>query len=332
MSEAKGAGMGKPVIAIVTPVLNDWRSLAKLIRVVAEQQDLKDAAIRVVAVDDGSPDYAPPTSDLLSGPVEAIDVVRLKANQGHQRAIALGLAFVERRAKPDLVIVMDSDGEDRPEDISRLLEAHRAQPQAIVVAHRRRRSEGAAFRIFYQIYKSVFRLLTGRQISFGNFSLVPIARLPNVLYNEGVWNSYAATLLRSRIPLAFVDTDRGSRYFGSSTMNFTSLMVHGMSAIAAFSDVVIGRIVAALSVAVALFVAAVIAIAVVRVAAGVFIPGYATTVVLFLTNMLVNALLLGFLMILTLLATRTQKSALPSAILDDLLLGVDSVARTRAAA
>jgi len=316
-------------IAIVTPVLNDWQSLTKLLETINGLNALAHLRIIVVAVDDGSSDFRVPV--LGEGPIERLKIVRLRANQGHARAIALGIAHVHEHIACDAVIVMDSDGEDRPEDLPALLKAHAVRPQSLIVAQRRRRSEGLIFRLFYQIYKLLFLWLTGKPISFGNFSLIPSGRLGNVVFNGGIWNSYSATLLRCRIPLEFVATDRGTRYFGASHMNFTSLLLHGMSAISVFSDFAIGRIIFALT-----FLGVMFGIAVSGVIAGklitdyyqiegYFIPGYTTSVILSLTNILLNAIFVGFLVILTLLATRGQAPALPTELLKHLVWKVEEV-------
>ena len=306
--------MPKPLLTIVTPVLNDWDSLAVLIRNLATVDALHAFAVTVVAVDDGSSSIELEDRGLLLGCIEQIRIVRLKANQGHQRAIALGLAYVDSNLAPEHVIVMDSDGEDAPEAINLLLEEANAHPGAIIAAERAKRSEGIVFRASYEVYKLAFRYLTGKPISFGNFSLIPGHRLPNILYNSGIWNNFAATLLKSRLPLRFVPTERGKRYHGTSTMNFTSLMIHGFSAISVFTDVVIGRIISLLVVAT---IATTLAIAGIVIAkfGGAFVPGYATTVILFLVSMLLLCLFTGFLLILSLLAERESASALPSSLL-----------------
>ena len=52
--------------------------------------------------------------------VSAIRIVlRLRRNVGHQRAIALGLTYLQVEAGCEAVIVMDADGEDRPADVPR---------------------------------------------------------------------------------------------------------------------------------------------------------------------------------------------------------------------
>lgn len=306
-------------IAIVTPVLNDWPSFEELVRRINLLEDMKGSRVTVIAVDDGSTSIKSPPRPVPGDHVQEIRILKLQANQGHQRAIALGLAYVHRELTPDIVLVMDSDGEDRPIDIRHLIEAHKREPGKIVVAQRRRRSEGLSFRLFYKLYKRAFSLLTGKPISFGNFSLIPADRLSNVIFAPGIWNNFAATILKCRIPLVFVGSDRGNRYFGSSKMNFTSLMVHGFSAISVFTDIVIGRIISFLVAACLGVTGGILGIIALKFATATFIAGYATTLIMFLVTLLSVTMFTGFMTILSLLAAREQASTLPVHLLDDLV-------------
>lgn len=316
-------------IAIVTPVLNDWESFSQLVRHIAGLEALQGASVTIVAVDDGSTQIDVPPQSAFGACVEQIHILKLKANQGHQRAIVLGLAYVEKELSPDRIVVMDSDGEDRPEVIPALLAESAQNPGAIIVAQRKKRSEGIIFRSGYQVYKFAFRYLTGKPISFGNFSLIPADRLPNVIYNSGIWNNFAATLLKSRLPIRFVPTERGLRYHGSSKMNVTSLMIHGFSAISVFTDVVIGRIISLLTMAVAATAVGIGIVVYLKFFGGVFVPGYATTVILFMVTLLGLCLFNGFLLILSLLATREASSAIPSQMLDTLIRDVSVLNRAQ---
>lgn len=309
-------------IAIVTPVLNDWPSFEELLRRINLLDEMCNMRVTIIAVDDGSESISHPPRPVAGDIVQDIRILKLQANQGHQRAIALGLSYVHRELKPDLVLVMDSDGEDRPIDIRHLIAAHKANPGAIVVAQRRRRSEGLGFRMFYKLYKKAFSLLTGKPISFGNFSLIPAERLSNVIFAPGIWNNFAATILKCRIPLTFVGSDRGNRYFGSSKMNFTSLMVHGFSAISVFTDIVIGRIISFLVAAFVGVVLGILGIVVLKFATATFIAGYATTLIMFMVTLLSVAMFTGFLTILSLLAAREQASTMPVRLLDDLVADI----------
>ena len=78
----------------------------------------------------------------------------------------------------DAVLVMDGDGEDPPEAIPALLAQAGDRKDFCIVAQRRKRTEKISFKLSYMVYKTVFRLVTGKQISFGNFSLTSISYAP----------------------------------------------------------------------------------------------------------------------------------------------------------
>jgi glycosyltransferase involved in cell wall biosynthesis len=321
-------------VAVLTPVLDDWRSLTQLIKSMESRRRAAAPDLRCVyvAVDDGSQERFSLEEDEPPEGCE-LHIVRLKANQGHQRAIALGLAHVERELDVDAVLVMDADGEDRPEDALRLISHARQNPGAVICAARMRRSEGVVFRAFYFVYKIVFGVLTGRAITFGNFSLIPIDRLPNVIYSQGIWNNLAATLLRCRAPILFVPTVRGSRYFGSSKMNFVSLVLHGISVISVFSDVVIARVIIVLGAMFMILSAGIAVTLFVKLGTTTFIPGYATNVILFLANMIVTTSFIGFGVVIMLLNARAMATSLPTRLYDDLVRDVTRlVSRASAAA
>lgn len=168
-------------------------------------------------------------------------ILRLALNLGHQRAIAVGLCAVADRTQFDAVLVMHSDGEDRPADIAALLEASRQHPDHVVLARRAKRSESPAFRFWYLIYKLIFHTLSGQVISFGNYSVVPMSAVQRLVHMPELWNNLAACILRSRLPCTTVPTARGVRYSGRSTMNLVSLVVHGLSVMSVYSDVIFVR-------------------------------------------------------------------------------------------
>lgn len=305
-------------IVIVMPCLDDWESLTALIADCEALYTPKGAQFTYLAVDDGSQQRFDPTVTPAAKGAD-LHVLRLKANQGHQRAIALGLAYAKTAFSDALgFIVMDSDGEDKPSDIIDLLGTAGVYDDHVVVAERARRSEGLAFRFFYKLYKAAFWLMTGKAIKFGNFSYIPAERLDAILYSPTVWNNFASTVLRSRAPVRFIPTQRGKRYFGKSRMNFNSLIVHGLSAISVYSDIVIGRVITGVMMFAGIIIPAILAVIWVRLFTDILIMGAATNVILFLATILFNAAFIGFVIILLLLNSRTLKSAIPSELVDTL--------------
>lgn len=298
-----GTSLGAPSVGkllVVTPVYDDWESLAELCDKLLAVSTQTGVELRVLAVDDGSVS-APPIP--LAPRVE---VLSLACNLGHQRAIAIALAFASAQRQFDAVIVMDADGEDAPETIPELMRQSQHNPNCIVVAARTGRSESFTFRLFYRLYRFAFRMFTGRNITFGNFSLIPRERLTRLVLMPELWNHLAATYLRSKIPLHSVPLPRGKRYYGKSKMNLPALVVHGLSALSVFSDVLIARLLLLSS---AIFVVSVLGVAtvvVVKFATDLAIVGWATNAAGLLAVISLQALMLSLVGAFLLLNGRSQ--------------------------
>lgn len=295
-------------IAIVIPIHNDWVCARHLIAALDQVLSRAGQACHLILVDDGST-YRPAFSPSVSW-IKSIRIIRLAVNLGHQRAISVGLT-VAADLNVGSVIVMDGDGEDRPDDLIRLLAERIAAPDAIICAQRTRRSEPIKFRIFYRFYKFIFWSLTGTRIDFGNFMVIPIRAVRTLLRTPAAWNHLAAAVMRSRIQLIRVPTYRGTRYDGASRMNFEALVLHGMSAISVYADVAFLRILLGTFAFIALNVI-VIAIAVaIRLLTSYATPGWATTVVGSSVNLSMESLVFAGLALGLLLQGRSSKAATP---------------------
>ena len=84
---------------------------------------------------------------------------------------------------------------------------------SVVVAKRKNRSESFLFKLFYLLYKALFKLLTGKSIHFGNFSIFSSSVVNKLILSQNIWNNFPATLLSLKLPIFSIDTDRGERYF-----------------------------------------------------------------------------------------------------------------------
>ena len=313
----KGQGQGLGTVAIVVPVLNDWEQIERLIRELHCLPALAHRRLRLIIVDDGSfPD--PPDSALAAafsgeGPVIGATIVRLACNLGHQRAIAVGLTEASRRDDVEGVVVMDADGEDRPEDVAALISASDAASESIILALRGQRSEGWGFRAGYALYRLLFRWLTGNSIRFGNFCLIPRRRLQALTHNPATWNNLAAAIMRSRLPVVAVPTIRGERYGGVSKMNFVSLAVHGLSAISVFMDVTLVRIICAALAVSGAIVIALLTVVGLKLFTGLAIPGWASFMAVSLLVLLFQALVFATIALFQLLSSRSAPAVAPSA-------------------
>ena len=210
-------------------------------------------------------------------------------------------------------MVMDSDGEDKPDDIGPLIRALYANPGAIVVAERAGRSEGTGFRVGYAAYQTLFRLLIGKRIDFGNFCALSSISLHRLIRSPDTWNHLAAAILRSRIPVTRVAVRRGVRYTGTSSMNIPALVAHGLSAFAVFSDSVFSRLFLFANSLGGIAVLGGIVVLILRFYTDMAIPGWATITFGVFINLFMQSLLLCLLGAVQLLSTRGHVPAQPAA-------------------
>ena len=303
-----------PAVAVLLPVYNDWAALGLLLGRLDRVLVTGGLTADILVADDGSTQELRPEE--FAGPWAAIgrlEVLHLRRNLGHQRAIAIGLAFLEaERGDRDLVVVMDSDGEDDPADVPRLIErCEQTGRQAMVFAERTKRSESPLFRACYHAYRLVHRVLTGRSVRVGNFSVIPRRRLSSLVVTSELWNHYAAAAVTSRQPFATVATARAKRLDGRSKMNFVGLVIHGLSAVSVYSDAIGVRLMIATGAMIALTLLALAATVAVRLTTDLAIPGWATTVFGVLLIVLLQAILFLVVSSFMVLAGRTAPGFLP---------------------
>jgi dolichol-phosphate mannosyltransferase len=102
-------------ITVVIPLLNEWETLAELVRRI-------DAAgisslCEIVFVDDGSSDNSWQVIEGLSQSRGMIRAIRFRRNFGKAAALAAGF----KEASGDIIITMDADLQDDPKEIPRML-------------------------------------------------------------------------------------------------------------------------------------------------------------------------------------------------------------------
>ena len=234
-------------IVVLMPVYNDWEAAAAVVQALDRGfARIPGAQVSILFVDDWSSPSAEPVA--FAGPrqsLESIEVLRLKRNVGSQRAIAIGLAYLYDRGDGAAVLVMDSDGEDKPEDAATLVEHYLTDSGNAIFAERRRRFEGAGFALGYHLYRFVHWLLTGISVRIGNFSILPRSAAGAIVLTGESWSHYAASAVKARISMTRLPLDRGRRIAGQSRMTLIGLVIHGLSAISVFREVVGTRLIIA---------------------------------------------------------------------------------------
>jgi polyisoprenyl-phosphate glycosyltransferase len=279
-------------LAILIPNFNDWESLRLLLPQLDQAVGGLEQQVSVLMVDDASTEPMPQDWPGQSfSTLDSVEILHLRSNQGHQRAIALGLYHLHEFSDVDAVVVMDGDGEDRPEDLPELIRAYlAAEEDEVVFAARTKRMESLGFRLCYRAYRLVHHAMTGVVVRVGNFSVVPRSALARLMAVPDLWNHFAASVYRARLRHRLVPLPRGRRLAGESKMNFVSLLIHGLSAMSVFSDQVSARLLTA-AVGFAMFAMGLIGVtAGIRWFTDLAVPGWATFTVGLLLVLVVQLL------------------------------------------
>ena len=227
-------------IIILMPTYNDWDSLIKLLEEINPViKNFKDFEFKCIIVNDCStieqPEIFKPKG------FSALKIINMKKNKGHARCNALGLRYINSNETFDYVIIMDSDGEDRPVEIKDLINKIIEKPENSVVAKRVKRSEGLIFQTLYQIHKLITLIFTGKKVNFGNYSCLTKKDINTLSDKASLWSSFSGSIKKNLTNLNETDSIRGLRYFGPSKMSLLNLVVHSFSIIAVFKYTVLLR-------------------------------------------------------------------------------------------
>ena len=220
-------------IIILIPVYNDWESLNKLLSEINENiKSFSEINFECLIVNDAST-IQPPE---LKKPKNfcSIELLNMKENRGHARCNAFGIRYAFQNKEFDNLILMDGDGEDRPEEIKSLIEKIKENPSLSIVAKRVKRSEGPFFQFLYQVHKLITIIFTGKKIDFGNYSILIKKDIEKIYSEASLWSSFSGTVKKNIKKINEINSFRGLRYYGPSKMSLFKLLIHSFSIIAVF--------------------------------------------------------------------------------------------------
>ena len=227
-------------IKILIPVYNDWHSVSKLLENINSEVSTLEGIFSVTIVNDASIENRPEFLSDLSN-LNFVQIINMKENRGHARCNAAGLKHINEKEDFDYIIPMDGDGEDRPQEISLLIEKIKEYPDIVVTANRVKRSESLIFKICYLAHKYLTLVFTGQTIKYGNYTCLPKSAVNAMVNEPATWSSFSGSLAKTAKDKKSIPSERGTRYFGPSKMSFINLLKHSLSIIAVFKKILIIR-------------------------------------------------------------------------------------------
>ncbi len=223
---------------ILIPIYNDWESVFKLLEAIDSKISIFDHEFSVILVDDAS------TQKIVKKKfdyknLKSVNILKMKKNQGHTRCNATGIKYLTKHDF-DYLIVMDGDGEDRPEELGLLVKNVLGKNNS-TVAKRVKRSEGFIFTFFYKIHKFITFIFTGKNMNFGHYCCLKKEDVILLSSKSTLWCNFSSSVKKFIKNLDNIPCVRGLRYVQPSKMSFINLVLYSFSIIAVFKYQVLIR-------------------------------------------------------------------------------------------
>lgn len=143
-------------LSVVIPIYNDEEVIHELLRRLTAVVESIVSDYEIILVDDGSRDRSWEIMQEERAKRDYLRIARLSRNFGQQNSIAAGLSLTTK----DLIVLMDSDLQDRPEDIPVLIDALLADGEATMAIaqweqRRDSRMKIAVSRLFQHVSNSI---------------------------------------------------------------------------------------------------------------------------------------------------------------------------------
>lgn len=132
------------------------------------------------------------------------------------------------------------------------------------------------------------------------------------MLQENLWNHYSGSIIQSRIPFDKILIDRGKRYTGNSKMNFTNLVLHGLSSVSVYFDSLCVRILKFSLFGVLACVVGVLIVLYFRFFTNSSVPGWASSLILLMFSIMLQLSSVTLIVLLMQLSSRKDVKA-PSA-------------------
>ncbi len=203
---------------VVVPLYNDEEVIESLCETVFNTLQNKFQSIRMILIDDGSTDESYSVALRMRSVYDAIDVIKLAGNFGQHRAILAGL----RSTSADLVAVMDSDLQDRPEHIPALVERMLEDGTSLAIARRIRRVDSLRKRLFSRLFATTSNLLVPFKVDphLGAFRVMRQSIVKQICEVKEHTGTPFSMLYSLRVPYSAVDLEREARTAGTTGYTF----------------------------------------------------------------------------------------------------------------
>lgn len=154
-------------ISAVIPLLNEEESLPELCNWITKVAEKNKLSYEIILIDDGSTDTSWQIIQQLANENNNVKGIKFQRNYGKSAALNTGF----QAAKGNIVITMDADLQDSPEEIPGLLKMINNEGYHIVSGWKKKRYDPITKTIPTKLYNAATRLITGIHLNDFNCGL-----------------------------------------------------------------------------------------------------------------------------------------------------------------
>ncbi len=154
-------------ISVVIPLYNEDESLPELTAWIAKVMQAHNFSYEVVFIDDGSTDNSWAVIEALKLEYDAVKAIKFRRNYG--KSAALNVAF--EAAQGEVIITMDADLQDSPDEIPELYRRMREEKMDIISGWKKKRYDPITKTIPTKLFNAATRRMSGIQLNDFNCGL-----------------------------------------------------------------------------------------------------------------------------------------------------------------
>ena len=280
-------------ISVVIPIFNDEEVIPELFDRLRDSLIKTNAIIEIIFVDDGSVDNSVELIKSKAFILEnfKVNLITLTRNFGQMAAITAGV----ENAKGKYTVLIDSDLQDRPEDIELLYKIIVEKNVPMVISKRKKRKDS----FLKKLGSKTFHFLSSKLIDMkfprdvGVFRIFETKYFLQLLNTDDKTTPTLSLMYWAGISFETVELDRDERFAGTSGYNFTKMVAMALDRIFSFSTTPI-RLATYTGISLGLLSFALSTLLIIRkLFFGGVVPGWTATSVIMLTSTGINLVFLG---------------------------------------
>ncbi|HIV84805.1 glycosyltransferase family 2 protein [Marseilla massiliensis] len=144
-------------ISVVVPLFNEEESLPELFAWIERVMKANNFTYEVIFVNDGSTDHSWEVIERLSRQSECVKGIKFRRNYGKSPALHCGFA----QAQGDVVITMDADMQDSPDEIPGLYKMIKTDGYDLVSGYKKKRYDPLSKTIPTKLFNATARKISG---------------------------------------------------------------------------------------------------------------------------------------------------------------------------